>query len=136
MKLLVNVFLLVAILVCFVHASQEHGKKFVSDGSDFVFRKDHVVTRTKKSLPKTCMKFFNTLAEKQKYANLLTDELKANTLLQNGWQEASKKASSRNILNHGLTEEEKLALVTYTLDYPSVYETFNEHTRLYGFDSQ
>ena len=28
-----------------------------------------------------------------------------------------------------------MALVTYTLDDPRVYKTFNEHTRLYGFDS-
>ena len=107
----------------------------MSDGSDFIFGEDHVVRRTKKSLPKTCVKFFKTLAEIDKYQNLLKYEFNTNLLFQNGWNEALKIASSRNILNHGLTEEEKLALVTYTLKNPSVYEIFNKHTRLHGFYS-
>ena len=55
-------------------------------------------------------------------------ELRTNQLFRQGWE----KAKSYHKPAHGLTENEALAVVTYTLEYPRIYPTFNRQTRELG----
>ena len=101
----------------------------MSDGSDFVFGTD--VERTKRGgdTPETCIEFKGTWLERIYYHySVLHNELQTNHLFRTGWN----KAKSLHKPTYHLSEDEALAVVTYTLETPNVYSTFNRQTRELG----
>ena len=105
-----------------------NGSKFVSDGSDFVFGREARGNLDEPQVVKTCIKFNKTDEERRHYELVLQQELQINSLFRSGWE----KAKSLHKPPLTLTENEALAVVTYTFENPAVFSTFNKQTRELG----
>ena len=105
-----------------------NGSKFVSDGSDFVFGREARGNLDEPQVVITCIKFNKTDEERRHYESVLQEELQINSLFRDGWE----SAKNLNITPHPLTQNETLAVVTYTLHDPKVYSKFNNQTRELG----
>lgn len=93
--------------------------RFISNTTDFC------------NCPSSCEEYSFSTEEYAKFDGILQQELATNNVLKSGWEKAKtlKKSHSK------LSENEVLAVVTYTLEVPKVYEMFNFLTRTRGIKS-
>ncbi|XP_045188219.2 ecto-ADP-ribosyltransferase 5-like [Mercenaria mercenaria] len=94
--------------------------KFVSNTTDYCLCKS------------SCEEYAFSADEYVNYTTILSEELKTNGLLRSGWEKARTYKKS----HPSLSENEVLAVVTYTLDYPKVYSYFNFLTRTRGIKDE
>ncbi len=74
------------------------------------------------------MHYEKTVAEELHFKKILDQETKSNSLFGKGWG----VAKTLNKPSSGLSEEQRLAVITYTLETPQVYSEFNRQTRELG----
>ena len=128
-----------AILVffcCAIIIALAQCNKFVSDGSDFVIGEvqEFSALRKKRSeepAVQHCIKYSKTHEERARYNKTLVQELETNNLFREGWNTSKRLGIPRR----QLSEEEALAVTTYTLKHPPVYSVFNRQSREIGPNS-
>lgn len=97
------------------------------------FRKERYVSNTTDycTCRSACEEYSFNATEYANFGTVLAAELQTNDLLKRGWEKAKTLKKS----HPALTENEILAVVTYTLEYPKVYDMFNFLTRTRGIKS-
>lgn len=113
-------FVLAVHAFLFVHIGDAfRDSRFISNTNDFC------------NCPSSCEEYSFSAEEYAKFDSILQQELTTNKLLKRGWN----KAKTLEKRHSKLSENEVLAVVTYTLNEPKVYDMFNTLTRTQGIKS-